>query len=296
MSSHGSNISRFDAHPQRHSALGGFAWKTGLLLTAAVVGEGAMLLERSRQVRDARILDHVGDNPERLIIAQFGLNTNDEANAAAFKTNFSHLGEVACIVHPKAHVPLDRIMDKTLALCAKRPDAEVTLYGHSWGGFANSLMVSNPEFRSELGQVHNLIFENSFADSSAISWLGQALLWPAHLGPLSWAVGHVLPVANAPTYQTADMHNIARHNKIAPGAAENFADNIVCIQPQSDPYVNNVLALASIEALAGQKPVTHIVDGTTRPISSHNGATYYPEVFASIMEQTEHTSLANTAA
>jgi hypothetical protein len=285
MFSHDSNLPRFDAHPQRHSALGGFVWKAGLILAAAAVGEGAMLYERMHHAQDPRIDDEPGENPERLFIAHFGLNTDDEANAAAFKANFKQLGEVACIVHPKASVPLDKIKQQTIDLCAKRPDAQITLYGHSWGGFANGLMVSDPEFRQEIGHVRNLVFENSFADPAAISWLGQALLTTAHLGPLSWAAAHVIPYAKSPTYLTAEMHNIARRNRVTPGAAEGFADNIVCIQPLHDPYVNNHVAQKSIQMLAGEQPIAHIVDGNERPRSCHEGATDYPTALMRAVEQ-----------
>lgn len=284
MSSLYPSSAEFDA-PQRHSALGVAITLAGAALVAAVA-EGAMLWERHGQSDEARITDTPSSAGEQLVIAHFGLNTNDEANAEAFTDHFHDQAEIACVVHGKGGVSLDSIMGQMIEFRQDHPGKQVTLYGHSWAGLGNSLLISRPDFREKFGPVTNLVYENSFVHPAAITNIGSILLGTSHLGPLSWGVGRILPYAKSPTYLTASMHNIARRQHVVPGSAENFADHIIVIQPEADPYVANHTALAGIQEFSGRQLVSHIIDHDNRPARSHTGATDYPWAMGKVLDGT----------
>ncbi|MGH7241539.1 MAG: hypothetical protein ACREGB_04545 [Candidatus Saccharimonadales bacterium] len=287
-----SSSAEFDAH-QRHSALGLVVTLAGAALVAAVA-EGAMLHEKHGQSDEARITDSLPTPSEQLVIAHFGLNTNDEANAEAFTEHFKDRAEIACVVHGRGGVSLDNIMGQMIEFRQDHPNKRVTLYGHSWAGLGNSLLISRPEFREKFGPVTNLVYENSFVHPAAITNIGSLLLRTSHLGPLSWGIGRMLPYTKSPTYLTANMHNIARRERVLPGSAEDFAEHIIVIQPETDPYVANHIALAGIQQFSGSQVVTHLVDRVNRPTRSHTGATDYPWAMGTVLDGTwQQASVAN---
>jgi hypothetical protein len=284
----------FDAQTGRHNTLEILAGAASVTALAALVGHNVMVQRERRESAVAEMYIRPGPTDKRLIFAQFGVNTRDLPDAIRFHSHFGHLGTVAIPLHPNVGVPVQAMKQAVVDTRRQHGEAATVMYGHSFGGFLNGVMLDDPDFRSAMGSISLMIWDNSFSSFNAIARRGKLLLEGANRLPHSWAIAHA-PHVSSPLYHTAEQYRFITHHKIEEGSLEGSSARVICIQPANDPMVQNDVAYEGIQRAYGDQPVERLIDAS-RTTSTHEGAIYYPDLIQKLIAAVQADPLVPAAA
>lgn len=323
MFSHDSDLSRFDAHPQRQ------AWHVaeaaGVMVAAALIDSAPAILNRyhethaGKAIRTTPEVYEQSGGSDRAVLYLPGCDQDCKTEARKAAGVFSGLGHVITPTYDKYNVSSKHVADQIVGACEDLGVEDIVIVGSSMGLGIGLRAAVQPKFRDRFPKALGVIGNAPVVEQADIAGNCRLALGSAKVTRYSFAVDkvyaavaaragrsygigqHKFDVPRLPNMPPREIskyaHAVSRH--MPDGCLQGFVDqeNVWIIDNLPGHENADRVAIVErtrqdVERILGFAP--HVVSDPERPPHSHVATLRYPTIPRQLVEWSMHPELRPT--